>query len=163
MKVLNKIVMGAAALVLLTACGPSKCSFEKFQQEAKAAEAKDPKYTKMTAKGKVIADVLGATTTIDVNHSYELQESGEWKKTEGKDGLADAVVLVMCQVRAWDMAEEEQEDVTYYVGGGFKVVVKDDKGNDATVTFNKDGYVTSTKGKDAASSSDLDLKFTWKK
>ena len=155
MKVLNKIVMGAAALVLLTACGPSKCSFEKFQEEARAASQRDPGYAKLTIKGTIESNSL----KITLDNVFEKKDSG-WEMTKG-DLVNGSIATALSQLRAVDYAGKEEDGVTYYVGGGFKVVEKDDDGTN-TITFDKFGYVLTTKGK-VSDYGKSDVKFSWKK
>ena len=158
MKNLSRFFVGAAALVLLTACGPSKVSYAKFHEQAAAAAEKDPGYTKATAKGTVYASVAGAEITIKVNNKFVKGDDG-WELAEGEESTAGTILVAfLLPMRAVDVTEDEK--TTYYAGNGFKTVSKDDDGN-GTVTFNANGYVTSMKGK--TESGKADLKFSWSK
>ncbi len=160
MKVLNKVVIGMAALVLLTACGPSKCSFEKFSEEARAAAEKDPDYKKAVVKGTIKTKTLGVESELKIDHTFEEKDNG-WEMTKGEADLGAAAALVYVEIRAWQFAgDEAEEDATYYCGGGFKVVGKNEEGS-ATYVFDKYGYLTSAKGK--AEGKDLNVTVKWSK
>ena len=160
MKVLNKVVIGMASLVLLTACGPTKCSFEKFSEEARAAAEKDPEYKKVVVKGTVKANVLGVSAEVKLDHTFEKTDSG-WEKTKGEDGAGAATALSYTAYRAvMFCGDEAEEDATYYCGGGFKVVGKNEDAS-ATYVFDKYGYVTSVKGK--AEGANVNVTVRWSK
>ena len=158
MKVLNKIVIGMASLVLLTACGPSKCSFEKYKEQANAASEKDPGYKKVVVKGSVKATVVGITAEVKMDHTFE-KDGDEWKMTKGEEGAGSAAALLAASARAWDHAVQENENATYYAGNGFKVEIKGDEQN-ATYVYNSYGYMTSSK---ASGDSEGSVKLTWSK
>ena len=160
MKVLNKVVIGMASLVLLTACGPSKCSFEKFSEEARAAAEKDPEYKKVVVKGTVKAAVVGISAEIKLNHTFAQDEDGDWEMTDGEATTA-SVALGYASMRAvMFCGDEAEEDATYYCGNGFKVVGKNEDAS-ATYVFDKYGYVTSVKGK--AEGADVNVTVKWSK
>ena len=77
------------------------------------------------------------------------------------DLVNGSIATALSQLRAVDYAGKEEDGVTYYVGGGFKVVEKDDDGTN-TITFDKFGYVLTTKGK-VSDYGKSDIKFSWKK
>lgn len=158
MKVLNKIVIGMASLVLLTACGPSKCSFDKYKEQANAASEKDPGYKKVVVKGSVKTSLVGITAEVKLDHTFE-KDGDDWKLTKGDEGAGAVAALAAASARAWDYAVSENEDATYYAGNGFKVEIKSDEQN-ATYVYNSYGYMTSSK---ASGSSEGSVKLTWSK
>ena len=139
MKSLNKFFVGAAALVLLTACGPAKVSYDKFHEKAVAAlkDAKEKKFD-VTLKGTYKDDdgehkmdnvVLkwneGAFVPTDILHLDEV-----------------AAATLMNGLTA-DVASED-ENTTYYAGNGFKATKETDDGKYEMV-WNKYGLPTSWK------------------
>ena len=145
MKILNKVVIGMATLVLLTACGPSKCDYAKFHSEAVKAAEKDAGYKKVTVKGK-LASLLG---TLEIDAVLE-KKDGEWDLTKGD--VASAVTLAgMIAATANTVAEDSE--MTYYAGNGFKTV----KGENVR-TYNAAGFLTSAKLSDGT-----DLKASYSK
>ena len=152
MKVLNKLVVGAAALVLLTACGPSKVSYAKFHEQAVAAVKKEVSYKKVTVKGTASA----SSVTMNLDLEYTLKD-GNWEMTKG-DAVSATVGIVLIAFTADGI--EEDEKTTYYAGGGFKVTREDD-GEKATMTWNANARLTSAKGN--VSGTKTDVKLTWSK
>ena len=151
MKVLNKIVIGAAALVLLTACGPSKVSYAKFHEQAVAAAKKEVSYKKVKFSGKSKT----SSTEITLSAVYELKD-GKWQMTEG--GAVEAVVTATYIAMTADTIAEDEKS-TYYAGNGFKVTRQD--GDDkATMTWNEYGLLTSAKGKANGAEVDISLKYS---
>jgi hypothetical protein len=158
MKNLNKFFVGAAALVLLTACGPAKVSYDKFHEKAAAAAEKDPGYTKATAKGTFYSNTLGVEVTIKIDNTFVKGDEG-WALKEGEESNAGTLAAIgLLTMRASTVGEDEK--TTYYAGNGFKVVTKNDKG-DTTIVYNSNGYVTSYKG--LLVGGDANLKFSWSK
>lgn len=158
MKNLNKFFVGAAALVLLTACGPSKVSYDKFHEKAAAAAEKDPNYTKASAKGTFYSNTLGVELTIKINNTFIKGDDG-WALKEGEESNAGTLAAIgLLTMRASTVGEDDK--TTYYAGNGFKIVTKGDKG-DTTITYNSNGYVTSYKG--LLAGGDADIKFSWSK
>ncbi len=158
MKNLNKFFVGAAALVLLTACGPAKVSYDKFHEKAAAAAEKDPGYTKATAKGTFYSNTLGVEVTIKIDNTFVKGDEG-WALKEGEESNAGTLAAIgLLTMRASTVGEDEKS--TYYAGNGFKVVTKSDKG-DTTIVYNSNGYVTSYKG--LLVGGDANLKFSWSK
>ena len=137
MKNLSRFFVGAAALVLLTACGQSKVSYEKFHEQAVAAvKEASKKQFDVTLKGKYKDDdgehnmdnvVLkwneGAFAATNITHLDEV-----------------AAALVLSGLTA-DLAAND-ENTTYYAGGGFKAVKETDDGK-STLVWNKYGLPTS--------------------
>ena len=152
MKVLNKIVIGAAALVLLTACGPSKVSYAKFHEQAEAAIKKEVTYKKVTVKGKIEA----SSTTLSLDVEFTMKD-GSWDMTKG-DVVSGAMAIVFLSETA-DLVPEDSK-TTYYAGGGFKTVSKDDDGS-GTMTWNSYARLTSAKGK--SDGAKVDVKLSWSK
>lgn len=142
MKVLNKVVLGMAAMTLLVACGPSKVSFEKFQQDVREASAKEPNYVKATVKGSAKAGIGGLNMDAKFDHVFEKKDTG-WEMTKG-DAITGVAAALYVNERAALYAGQENENATYYSGGGFKVEFKGDDGTEAYV-FDAYGYVTSIK------------------
>ena len=145
MKVLNKVVIGMASLVLLTACGPSKCSYAKFHEEAVKAVEKAPEYKKMTAKGEIKSSLMNLTIDAVLE-----KKDGEWELTKG-DALS-ATALIVYAASTADLVPEDS-GTTYYCGKGFKAV-KDKQ----TAVWNASGFLTSIK-EDSGTS----LKFSYSK
>ena len=137
MKNLSRFFVGAAALVLLTACGQSKVSYEKFHEQAVAAlQEASKKNFDVTLKGKYKDDdgehnmdnVLlkwseGAFVATNITHLDEV-----------------AAALVLNGITA--DAVKNDENTTYYAGGGFKAVKETDDGK-STLVWNKYGLPTS--------------------
>lgn len=139
MKNLNKVVMGLAALVLLTGCSSQKkVSYEEFHKQAVEAYAKvkDAGYTKVTVNGTV--KVQGAEMKLD---KVELTV---------KDGVITTVPTTTEQMMAASVFSmnaatiPEDKETTYYVGGGFKVSTKTDE-QTGEAKFDKYGLMTSYK------------------
>ena len=155
MKVLNKVMLGAASLVLLTGC-MNKTNYSDFHEKAVAAEEKAPEYKKATAKGTVYQTLLGAEVTVKVNCKFVKGEDG-WEVDGEK---ADGSLVAMWYLTYRASAVGNSGDYTYYAGNGFKVTAKDEDSS-TSYTFNSYGYVTAAKGK--SDSGKVDLKFTWSK
>ena len=141
MKVFNKLMLGAAALALLPGCSlfQSKVSYDKFHDKAQEAHEKGHSYKKAVVNGTMES----GDTTIDIKKAEFTLKSGVWTP-------ADDVSLMAALVGAMLLAEEaylvpEDEQTTYYVGGGFKTVTKDDDST-GTMVWNAAGLVTSAKG-----------------
>ena len=136
MKVLNKIVMGCAALVLLTGCA-TKCTFEKFKEEANKAAEKDPGYKKCIIKGSATA--MGFYFKLD--QEFVKTEDG-WESAKWDLDSTAALAANIMEYDAADFAESEEANTTYYCGNGFIV---DQKTSDSanTMTFDAFGYITS--------------------
>ncbi len=153
MKNLSRFFVGAASLVLLTACGPSKVSYAKFHEKAVAAVEKAPEYKKMTCKGTVVA----SSVTLNLDVAYEKKDSG-WELTKG-DAASVLTVSTIIFITADKVSETE--GATYYAGNGFKVVSKDDEGNKGTMTWNADGYIATIKT--GGEKNKVDIKVNWTK
>ena len=151
MKVLNKVVIGAAALVLLTACGPSKTTYAKFHEEAVAAAKKEVSYKKAKFAGKLKTD----NTEITLSATYEYKD-GQWKMTDG--GVVEALATASF-IALTAQTVPEDENTTYYAGNGFKTVTKTDDGT-STVTWNANGLLTSLKGKTESGNANFTLKYS---
>lgn len=154
MKNLSRFFVGAASLVLLTACGPSKVSYAKFHEKAVAAVEKAPEYKKMTCKGSVVASSI----TLNLDVAYE-KKDGEWELVKG-DSISVAAVATIIFMTADKVTENS--DATYYAGNGFKVVSQDDDGNKGTITWNAYGYIASIKS-NAGELGKVDVKVNWTK
>lgn len=139
MKILNKLVLGGAALVLLTACGPSKVSYDKFHEEAVNAAKLEVPFTKVVLNG--YTNYNGLKVEFD-------KTTYQWK--DGKPTTDDNSVAALAglKVFVYDAAfVGNNESFTYYFGNGsFKVTMKAEQDN-GTATFNKYGLLTSMKGK----------------
>ena len=157
MKTLNKIVMGCAALVLLTGCS-TKCTFAKFKEEATKAAEKDPGYKKCVVKGSATAGGQGMSLSFKLDHEFIKTENG-WVLNKGEEGMSEAAAVVLMTYRAVDFTYQEDADCTYYAGNGFKIVEKTDDG-EATMKFDKFGYVTSNKGKGEKYNADVTVKWS---
>ena len=140
MKNLSRFFVGAAALVLLTACGPSKVSYEKFHEKAVAAlnDAKEKKFD-VTLKGTYKDD--------DGEHKMDnvvlKWNEGAFAATNitHLDEVGAAVILNLLTANLVG----EDENITYYAGNGFKTVKTTDDGS-VTTTWNKYALPTAVKG-----------------
>ncbi len=151
MKFLNKVFMGAATLVLLTACGPSKVSYEKFHEKAVEAVENAPDYVKVVGSGTVVY------SSITMNIDCTLELNGDtWEVTDG-DEISAVAVLSYAAMTADLFAEDE--DTTYYAGNGFKAIIKTDEVEGKAV-WNKYGYLTSMKSDTSEGSADVTLKWS---
>ena len=153
MKNLSRFFVGAASLVLLTACGPSKVSYATFHEKAVAAVEKAPEYKKVTAKGSVTA----ASVELKLDCVFEKKDSG-WELTKG-DAISGSAAAVYLSMTA-DLVGEE-EDTTYYAGNGFKITTNNEDGK-GSITWNASGYITAIKV-DAKDSGNMNVKFSWSK
>lgn len=151
MKVLNKVVIGAAALVLLTACGPSKTTYAKFHEQAVEAAKKEISYKTVKFAGKFKMD----NTEITLSATYEYKD-GEWKMTDG--GIIEAAATASFLAMTAETVTEDA-NTTYYAGNGFKTVTKSDDGT-GTITWNANGLLTSLKGKAEGGNADFTLKYS---
>ena len=131
MKALAKVMMGVAALVLLTGCGPSKTTYDNFHKKAQEAHEKGNSYTSATLSGTSEDD--GSKTTI---------KSKKFTKTslgwQAVDGVLDNLYLIYVGAEAASVGENE--DATYYAGNGFKYTL-----DGTTVSYNAAGLLTSYK------------------
>ena len=134
MKVLNKFVMGAAALVLLTGCSSMKSvDYKTFHEKAvEAAEkrAAECDYTKVVVKGTIKAG--DQETKLDRTLKVE-------KGVVKMETMEDMIPGTLASITADTVSEEEESK--YYVGGGFKVTMKNEEGK-GEATFDKYGLVT---------------------
>ena len=151
MKVLNKVVIGVAALALLAACGPTKTTYAKFHEQAVAAAKKEVSYKKVKFSGKTDTD--GSSVTINAVCEYK---DGKWSMTEG--GVVEALVVGIFMGMTAELVVED-EKTTYYAGNGFKTVTKQDDGT-GTFTWNSNGLLTSAKGKYSGGNADITLKYS---
>ena len=137
MKNLSKFFVGAAALVLLTACGPSKVTYAKFHEKAVAAmeKAKEKQFD-VTLKGKFKND----SGEQNLDNIVLKWNKGAFEATNLSHLDEVAAALFMNGITA-DVASED-ENTTYYVGNGFKATRKTDDGEDK-MEWNKYGLPTS--------------------
>ena len=142
MKNVSRFFVGAAALVLLTACGPSKVTYEKFHEKAVAAlkEAKEKTYD-VTLKGTYKDESSGETSKMD--NVVLKWNKGAFEATSALhvDEVAAAVILNLLTANLVG----EDENITYYAGNGFKTVKTTDDGS-VTTTWNKYALPTAVKG-----------------
>ena len=151
MKILNKVVIGMATLVLLTACGGKKVDYAKFHEEAVAAAKNENGYTKVTVKGKAKIKEDGKVTeyTFD-NLQFDGYTNG---RMDAVTLAAKAAALLLegneAKIIAFSLAGAtaelipEDKDTTYYVSG-FQVDSKDGD-QKSTVKYDKNGLPTSYK------------------
>ena len=134
MKVLNKVMMGAAALVLLTGCNSLKqVSYEEFHNQAVEASQKEVPFTKVSMKGKITYG--GIELTLD-GVKLEKGESG-WEFKEGQTVSKVAALWVIGDIAAVQ-GDGSEDGAKYYFGGdGFKYTK--DK---SYKTWNKYGLLT---------------------
>lgn len=168
MKVLNKVVIGMASLCLLTACGPSKISYDKFHEKAVEAAKVENGYTKVTVNGKAkfVEESNGKKTTVE----YEFDKVAVDGFTNGR---MDALTLG-AKMAAYFAAGQEKEiaalglaaataetignsdKLTYY---DFQVDEKDEDYT-SSVKFDKNGLPVSYKFGGSGSGS---LTLSWAK
>lgn len=124
MKVLNKVFMGAAMLVLLTACGPQKISSEKFQAKIDALE--EHQYQEATVK--YVSDMVGTgmleSQTEKENYSVKFTwnaDAGMWSTEDTEHALDAQYLMCIKGLKVSDMEERPEEipdeidyKVTYY-------------------------------------------------
>ena len=132
MKVLNKVMMGAAALVLLTGCANLKeVTYDEFHEKALAVE--EAPFTKVSMKGKITYG--GIELTLD-GVKLEKGESG-WEFKEGQTVSKVAALWVISDVAAVQGDGSEEGGKYYFGGDGFKYTK--DK---SYKTWNKYGLLT---------------------
>ena len=124
MKVLNKVFMGAAMLVLLTACGAQKISSEKFQAKIDALE--EHQYQEATVK--YVSDMVGTgmleSQTEKENYSVKFTwnaDAGMWSTEDTEHALDAQYLMCIKGLKVSDMEERPEEipdeidyKVTYY-------------------------------------------------
>lgn len=124
MKVLNKVFMGAAMLVLLTACGAQKISAEKFQAKIDALE--EHQYQEATVK--YVSDMVGTgmleSQTEKENYSVKFTwnaDAGMWSTEDTEHALDAQYLMCIKGLKVSDMEERPEEipdeidyKVTYY-------------------------------------------------
>ena len=150
MKILNKVVIGAAALVLLTACGPSKVSYDKFHEQALEAAKKENGYTKAVVKGKAKMKDEGKTVEYTFD-SLEFTGYTNGRMSALEIAAAEAAAVLKGEVYAiavgltFNTAEiaPKSDKLTYYTGG-FQIVQEED-GVKQTVKYDANGLPTSIK------------------
>ena len=171
MKVLNKVMMGAAALVLLTGCSSMKSVDSKTFLE-KATEAwKDVPYTEATINGSfemgeqkvtikdVKLPVKDGTLDMTKAATMEIPEERQMEYTIAATFVQVNAVVIGTQYASYE-ASEENIEVKFYVGNGFKVTAKDDK-NSATMQFDKYGMLTKVTEKgDEAGNVSITVKYS---
>lgn len=138
MKNVSRFFVGAAALVLLTACGPSKVSYEKFHEQAVSAyeKAKEKTYD-VTLKGSYKDEDSGETSKMD--NVVLKWNKGAFEATSIAHLDEVAAALIMNGLIA--KAAANDENTTYYAGNGFKAITKNDNG-ESKLVWNKYGLPT---------------------
>lgn len=163
MKVLNKLVVGAAALVLLTACGPTKVSYDKFHEKAVEAAKIENGYTKAVVNGKAKFKEEGKT----VEYTFDkIEFTGYTNGRLSTEAIAKAILTIKSEVEASAFAmtvatAEAMTNVdkaTYYING-FQVKAEKD-GEKTTISYDKNGLPTSIKFSGDSSGS---VKISWSK
>ena len=151
MKVLNKVFMGAAMLVVLTACGPQKVSAEKFQAKIDALE--EHQYSEAVVKYEYNMVGTGIMEEITDNSKGEAkftrQDSG-WvaEKAEDQELASYLYTIKGMKIDQDDHSEDIPEGVdykvTYYVNPLQVVTYTNGKGTmeimegvNAEMTMNK--------------------------
>ena len=151
MKVLNKVVIGMAALTLLTACGAKKVEYSKFHEQAVEAAKAENGYTKVTVNGKAKMKEDGKVTeyTFDkieidgfTNGRMDALTAASKMAALLLDG-SEVKIIAFSLSQATAEIVPEDKDSTYYVGG-FQVDSKDGE-QKSTVKFDKNGLPTSYK------------------
>lgn len=143
MKVLNKVVIGMASLVLLTACAP-KTTYAEFHAKAVSAveKAKEKTFT-VTLKGTYKDDNGEKKNYDNITVNWN---KGSFEATSALHLDEVFLALTLTALRADVIAESD--NTTYYAGSTFKTVTKDDNGT-STVTWNKFGLPTQMKDADS--------------
>ena len=163
MKILNKVVIGMATLVLLTACGAKKVDYDKFHAAAVEAAKNDSGYTKAVVDGKATIKKEGKETTytfdkIEItgytNGRMDLVTLG--LKVLSAKTEAEAVAIGFTSMPAEEVVKSDK--FTYYTGP-LTVKMVDDEGTE-TVQYDKNGLTTSIKFSGDASGS---VKIQWSK
>ena len=108
MKVLNKVFMGAAMLVLLTACGAQKISAEKFQAKIDALE--EHQYQEATVK--YVSDMVGTGMAEETTEKEDYSVKFTWNADTNSWGTEDTehaldVQYLMC-IKGMDISEMEE-------------------------------------------------------
>ena len=142
----SKLLVLAAAPMMLASCnGISKVKFEKFQEKVKAIDASGVKLEKTTIKGKF----------ADEKFNFVVGESTDLKNVP--------VALVVAGVGRVEVAAvAESENMSYYVGMGFKTVGKVD-GEKMTICWDKYGNVTKIAGKMDGKATNLTVSYKYSK
>lgn len=169
MKILNKVVIGMASLVLLTACGPSKVSYDKYHEKALEAAKKENGFTKVEVNGKAKYAQEGEGTKKVVE--YEFDKVTVEGFTNGRMSVADYTVKASAlflagkevELAALSLAMSTAEavvksdDTVYYED--LSAEAKKD-GEKQSIKFDENGLVKSIKFSGDASGS---LTFSWSK
>ena len=152
MKNLSRFFVGAAALVLLTACGPSKVNYEKFHEQAVEA-------VKKAGEKEFAVTVKGYYKDNDGKHEME-SISVKWSKGAFAPTSAlhidEDTIAIMLNTLTADLVGED-DNTTYYAGSSFKTVYEKD-GNKETTTWNQYGLLATVKSSDGDN-----LKVSYKK
>ncbi len=121
MKVLNKVFMGAAMLVLLTACGPQKVNAEKFQAKIDALE--EHQYQEAVVKYQF--DIVGTGVMEEVTDNSKGEAKFTWQDTgwvaeKAEDAKYASYLYTIKGTKiddepAEDIPEGVDYSVTYYV------------------------------------------------
>ena len=155
MKSLNKVFIGMAALVLLTGCGGTKVSKDKFQEKVDALEAHE--YSEATVKYDV-----NMTGTIEEKGKGEVKftkKDGVWTTDDTKHA---SLSFYLTSIKGQKMQDNSEKDgikttYTYYVNP--MKIVSTQKGeskdgddyikvdSSSTVVMDKYGYPTSISSK----------------
>lgn len=159
MKILNKLMMGAAALVLLTGCSSAKSVDVKTFTE-KAEEAwKNVPYTKVVVNGTISFQIESDVQEIKIKDielplkdgALDTDKAQEIDVTE-ENVIQYEMASLMVSMNAYyvgqsygDILENSEAskgvEAKFYVGNGFKVTLKED-GNSATLVWDKYGMMT---------------------
>ena len=157
MKLRTVLPMLAVATFALAACA-SKVDYAKFHEKAVEAGKKEAGYKKFTIKGYEKGSYGVVSIDVKFNHTFE-KDGNSWKLVKGEDDLTiKAAILEAVALHAEDIPEADKYE--YYAGSTFKVVYKDGD-DEATDTYDKFGYPTSSKGK--VSGFEADIKISWSK
>ncbi len=165
MKVLNKVVIGMASLVLLTACGPSKVSYEKFHEKAVEAAKVENGFTKVEVNGKATIKEEGKKTEYTFDKvTVEGFTNGRMSATEFTAKLA---ILAASGKELEALALSLAANTAEVIGNDSSSVYYDDlsasyekDGEKRTIKFDKNGLPTSFKFSGDESGS---LKLSWSK
>lgn len=169
MNILNKVVIGMASLVLLTACGPSKVSYEKFHEKAVEAAKIENGFTKVEANGKAKYSYEDAGKKVTQEFTFD--------KTvvEGFTNGRMSEEAFVIKMTALALAGKEAElGALMLASGTAEEVIKDEKtvyyadlsasqeedGEKRAVKFDENGLIKSIKFSGEASG---EVKFTWSK
>lgn len=121
MKFTKALPFLAVSVFCLAGCA-SKVDYDKFHEQAGAVKAHP--YTKAAVKVDGSTTLLGASIAVKATIHYTYGNG--WAIVSEDQTTDNASAIALAEVAILDSAVlvGEDEDATYYVGGGFKVTYK---------------------------------------